>query len=151
MPVMAPLIHILSAGTSIVWRFRILGMRSMVSHQCWDRAAGITHKHAPIGEASLKYYCQSFASEQLLLGPEKSHLHAIAEIILHVATKKLEHSSDTNPKDARGACLGSAQLAEITPSVPDHGHACVGKHPVVPVMQGRHCHRQQLQARCHRS
>ena len=60
------------------------------------------------------------------------------------------HRTMTDSKDARGARLGFAQLAEITPSVPDHVHACVGKHPVVPLMQGRHCHVQQLQGRCHK-
>ena len=47
MAVVAPLIHLSSAGTSIAWRYRLLGMRSLVSLQCWDRAAGITHEHAP--------------------------------------------------------------------------------------------------------
>ena len=47
MAVLVSQLHLSSAGTSIVWRFRLLGMRSLVSLQCWDRAAGITHEHAP--------------------------------------------------------------------------------------------------------
>ena len=144
-----------SAGTSKVWRSRLLGTRFLVSLQCWDRAAGITHEHAPPVQAPLKampcIYCHSFASGQLSLGLcTASSAHNSRH---HVACSYRIPGTltDTNPKDARGACLGFAQLAEIIPSEPDHGHACVGKHPVVPVMQGRHCHRQQLQARCHRS
>ena len=60
------------------------------------------------------------------------------------------YKAHTDLRDARGARLGYAQLAEITPSEPDHGHACVGKHPGVLVMQGRYCHAQQLHDRCHK-
>ena len=66
-----------------------------------------------LGEAPLRLmpciYCQSVASEPLSLGLcEKSHLHTIADIILHVATWIWKPYLITDPKDARGACLGSA-------------------------------------------
>lgn len=66
---------------------------------------------------------------------------ALGPVLHSVFDSVLEAMADS--KDARGARLGSAQLAEITPSEPDHGHACVGKHPGVVVMQGR-CHTCQI-------
>ena len=98
-----------------------------------------------------EYHCVSIthhACNDCLSGPEEYLL--ITCIVPSGAYCLLDMSKAlADTKNARGARLGSAQLAEITPSEPDHGHACVGKHSGVLVMQGRLCSAQRLQGRCH--
>ncbi len=133
---------------------------SLTSFPCCKTAAGSTLHYALSSVLTPPHpLCRSWQQPILLLTVCNVWPHACLSLLHFTCLENFLFSAALHPhlvsntmadfKDARGARLGSAQLAEITPSEPDHGHACVGKHSGVPVMQGRPCLAQHLHSRCH--